>query len=605
MSEWLQRRAATVIGAAMIAAAFVAMLIWSWGTWPDVLVDFGREIYLPWQITEGRVLHRDLATFFGPLSPYLNAAFFAAFGVSLRTMALANAAIAAAVVWMLYLMLRQIGGRVSAVAGCLAFIAIFCFGQAVAIGNYNFICPYSHEMTHGLALSLATLLCLAMYLQRGEIAWVICAGLLWGLTFLTKPELFAALSAGVVAFWAAALWMRPPIGAKYVGSMLVFVIAGAVAVVAAFILLWTAMPAEVALKGVLGSWPHLSNAELFRMPFHEVAMGLDDVPGNFVLLLKWLCIWLAAIAVMAALAWAFKATDENRRLRSIAALVMVAAVAALFWLTRHSAEWFHVARPLPVAMLVALLWLAAVALRGRGRGIDVRLVMCLAFATFGLALLGKIILNVRMHHYGFVLAAPTTLVAIAALVDWIPQWLHRRQRSGNIFRAGALALIAAVAAIYLMRDHQLWQRKTHVVGTGADTFRSSLRGAAVQHAVDWLGKILRPSDTLAVIPEGVLINYLTRTPNPTPYWSFMPFEMTVFDEQACLDSLRASPPSFVVLVHRPIDEYSAALYGVERGRMLMQWVRENYRQVYLFADQPFQPDTEFGIAILQRAGNAP
>ena len=50
-------------------AVGAAMLAWTWGTWPDVLVDFGGELYVPWRLAEGDVLYRDVAYFTGPLSP--------------------------------------------------------------------------------------------------------------------------------------------------------------------------------------------------------------------------------------------------------------------------------------------------------------------------------------------------------------------------------------------------------------------------------------------------------------------------------------------------------------------------------------------------------
>jgi hypothetical protein len=49
----------------VIAAAFAGMLWWSWMKWADLLVDFGRELYTPWRITQGQVLYRDIAAF-GP-----------------------------------------------------------------------------------------------------------------------------------------------------------------------------------------------------------------------------------------------------------------------------------------------------------------------------------------------------------------------------------------------------------------------------------------------------------------------------------------------------------------------------------------------------------
>ena len=59
------------------------MLAWTWGRWPDVLVDFSRELYVPWRMTEGQVLYRDVAYFAGPFSPSLDALWFRLFGVGI------------------------------------------------------------------------------------------------------------------------------------------------------------------------------------------------------------------------------------------------------------------------------------------------------------------------------------------------------------------------------------------------------------------------------------------------------------------------------------------------------------------------------------------
>jgi hypothetical protein len=52
------------------------MLAWSWGRWPEVVLPFGRALYVPWQLAAGKVLYTDIAYFNAPLSPYLNALCF-------------------------------------------------------------------------------------------------------------------------------------------------------------------------------------------------------------------------------------------------------------------------------------------------------------------------------------------------------------------------------------------------------------------------------------------------------------------------------------------------------------------------------------------------
>src|SRR5262249_12545387 len=101
------------VAAVLLALLTLAMTWWTWGRWPDVLVDFGRELYVPWRLASGDVLYRDIAYFNGPLSAYANALLFALIGSSLRALALVNVALIGAVTALLYALLSRIGSRLS------------------------------------------------------------------------------------------------------------------------------------------------------------------------------------------------------------------------------------------------------------------------------------------------------------------------------------------------------------------------------------------------------------------------------------------------------------------------------------------------------------
>ena len=194
-------------GPILIALVALGMLIWTWGTWPDVLVDFGVERYIPWRLAEGEVLYRDISFHNGPLSQYFNAFCFRVFGSSLRTLVFCNLAILALLIALLYHAFCQIARRSAATAACVVFVLLFAFAQFAFIGNYNYICPYAHEITHGLLLSLAAVVA-AWYCPRNAaacgfattpaacgfatsaVSMTMLSGLLLGLAFLTKAEVF-------------------------------------------------------------------------------------------------------------------------------------------------------------------------------------------------------------------------------------------------------------------------------------------------------------------------------------------------------------------------------------------------------------------------------
>src|ERR1700719_2830974 len=92
---------------ACVASYYVAV---SWRRWSDPLIDFGRELYLPWRIAGGAVLFRDVDDIYGPLSQYVNAGLFALFGPGLMHLVVANLLVFAAIVTTLYLLLRRAWG---------------------------------------------------------------------------------------------------------------------------------------------------------------------------------------------------------------------------------------------------------------------------------------------------------------------------------------------------------------------------------------------------------------------------------------------------------------------------------------------------------------
>ena len=121
---WLTTGGTILLGHAVV---FVALACWSWRKWPDPLIDFGRELYVPWQITRGRVLYRDVASLLGPLS--LNAFWFQLFGPSLMTLVACNLTIFALCVAGIYRLIASATDRPTAAAASLSTLLLFGFSQ--------------------------------------------------------------------------------------------------------------------------------------------------------------------------------------------------------------------------------------------------------------------------------------------------------------------------------------------------------------------------------------------------------------------------------------------------------------------------------------------
>ena len=266
-------------GPVLIVAAAVGMAIWTWGTWPDVLVDFGHQRYIPWRLTEGEVLYRDIAFYNGPLSQYFNALMFRIFGASLRTLEFCNLTLLAALVALLYYAMRQVASRWATTAACLVFVLLFAFGQNVGIGNYNYVCPYSHEMTHGLLLSLLAVVA-AWPSHRHRLSLTVVSGLALGLAFLTKAEVFVGGAAATGTALVLGIWLERCRVQQALARLVCFLAAAIIPPAVAFACLASALPARQAWLGTMGSWVVAARGDLLELPFFRIGMGTDNTAAS-------------------------------------------------------------------------------------------------------------------------------------------------------------------------------------------------------------------------------------------------------------------------------------------------------------------------------------
>lgn len=179
-------------GPVLISLVFLALTALTWRKWADPLIDFGRELYVPWQLLAGKVLYRDIAYLNGPLSPYLNALWFKIFGVSLTTIIFANLTIIIGITSMIYVVIKKSCDSVTATLASIVFLCVFAFGHIAFVDNYNYVCPYSQELIHGIFLAFLVIILLGSAIRRPRVGYISLTGLCLGFIFLGKAEVFLA-----------------------------------------------------------------------------------------------------------------------------------------------------------------------------------------------------------------------------------------------------------------------------------------------------------------------------------------------------------------------------------------------------------------------------
>jgi len=584
------------VGPALIAATALAMLWWSWRAWPDVLVDFGRELYVPWRLAEGDVLYTEVAHFLGPFSPYLNSIWFRLFGTSLLTLAVCNIAIWIVILLVVYRLLRLFCDRFATTAACLVFVLLFSFGQYVQIGNYNYVCPYTSEAVHGLALCLISVLCLTLYLRNGKRLALALGGVFLGLSLLTRPEPpVACAAAHVVVLVGAALTGRRSTR-ETVWDFAIVGVAALVPLICAFVAMSCAMPVSQALRGTFAALYSTVASDVTTLKFFKSGMGLDDPARQTAKTLVW-CGAYAAFTTVFLIAARLGRRQSPAVRWSVMLLLSLVGVTII--VERLSpAQLPNVFRPLLMAVLIfggVAAW--HLFRKPRSNDGDDAMRLALPLIVFAAAMQGKMLLNQRIFHYGFTLAMPGTLLLVVSLTGWIPQALTKRGAFGAGFRVAACLMLGVIVIVHLRIVRNSFAAKTAIVGMGADAFRADARGALVNEALAEIERRVGTDKTLAVMPDAAMINFLARRRNPTPYSTYGPTEVSIYGEDIILASLESQPPDFILLVHKDTSEYGFRFFGTDYAAKIGKWIATHYKSVKPFGAPPFQ-DQRFGMLLL-------
>ena len=122
-----RRKARGWLLAAAGAAATAGLWIVSRGKWSDAIIDSGREWIVPDALSRGELLYRDVVYWFGPFTPYFQAAFFRAFGSGFGTLVLSGAVASCGTIAALFLAARRVTGRAEAAWAAALAVPVFVF----------------------------------------------------------------------------------------------------------------------------------------------------------------------------------------------------------------------------------------------------------------------------------------------------------------------------------------------------------------------------------------------------------------------------------------------------------------------------------------------
>jgi 4-amino-4-deoxy-L-arabinose transferase-like glycosyltransferase len=589
----------------VLIAAGLYMAAISWLKWPDLLIDFGAQVYTPWRLSEGQVLYKDIVDIYGPLSPYLHALLFKIFGPGINILIAFNLLVVTGLATLIYFLFKKLGNPLTGFLCAFTFLTIFAFGQYQGGGNYNFICAYVYSLPHGVALSFLALFLFLKFLERPQLKYLGFSGGVVGLVYWTKMEVFVALAfpllLGLLSSWFQRRLNRREAVREAVTALTAF----AIPILLFYAYFSTKIPLKEALLIIPSPFSFLNDVgSLKQFKLNQWIMGFDYPRSNLLKLFQYLFVLVAVMGFIVAIDSVLSGPLRHIKRLSLLALV---SLAGLLYLVSEQIPWLYLGRPLPLLAILITGYYSYRLFRAKQENQHSSNDLCMmVFSLFSTILLFKVILNTHVFHYGFALALPATLLMIHTLVFLIPGHFSALNKPGGFYKTATLSLILFFVYAHVRVEHQVYQFKTLPVSQGRDLLLDydpalENRGVVVNQTLDYLSRKLPPGIEVATIPSGIIINYLSRHPHSLPVLNFNPYNVALFGEQRYLESLQKASSPYILLVHTDVSVLVSGkrFFGKDYGQNTFSWITQNYTLEQQFGQVPFS-EKGFGIQILKR-----
>jgi len=561
----------------LLGAGLLAM---SWHKWMNMALDYGRELYIPWRITCGQVLYKDIASLFGPFPPYCNALLFKIFGASIMTLVFFNILVVLGITVMIYRFFNYTMDQRTALFTSCAFLVLFAFQQSNLgwdQGNFSYICPYSYSVTYAVFFSFLGLDRFLEHDRSGKDVWLAMVGGAIGLTALCRFEIFVCMCLAIIL---GLVIKRKPLKAW------ILVLAGfSVPIGIAYLYFLTQLPFAQVGGSIFGFNEHWW--EIFNQRYYLLTAGLDNPWANFKIMLATAACYGLVVIIFKFLCLGDELLEKKRK-QVLGTILVIGGMVGIVWVGSLilCLPYNRIFKGMAAIEIFMVGYLTFLLVRHqRDEPMFGRLFPLWVMAVWGFLMLAKVFLNAQTHSEGFVYALPGTLLLVALFQGFVPQYFERVHQKGHLVKTLATILLILIFMKGLSSTLLVYQARNLYIRSGGEImacgkgfkYRPSNEDIAI--FINNVDKIMTRNSTFVAFPQGAMLNFLTKRINPLPYTNFSTAETVKFGEPEMLRSLKQNRPDYIILAE-PVLPLNASHVHVIYPYLIRAWILTNYKIVW-------------------------
>lgn len=500
-------------------------LLFFCGHYQGILIDFGREVYYPQRILQGKILYKDLFNIYGPLAYQINAVLYKFFGAKLSTLYGAGVLCSLLTVSGIFLIAKKF------LSEFLSF-GIGLFSLAVGVTTsviFNFHFPYSWAVLYGLVAFLFSLYFLLNFCDDKNSTNLCISSFLAGICITCKYDfiLYGIIVLFLIIkeknFKALLSFLSVP----FISFGILFIQGLRFSDLANFLIVIKAMAKSKTLTYFY------QNSGIY---FHPKALVTD-----FLLFLKFVIPFSAILAGV----YLF-----NRNKIGSISLQIFGWVTFLWFFTEKYQIAFGF---LPLVLLIFALF--------SYKKFDFKLFILVLSA---LAAGAKVFWVLILQSYGNYYVSIILIAFLALLFTYLPKKLEKVVAIYVII-AGLFIFISNFSALSLPQYKITTERGTIYT-------QKSIAGSTNQ-----LINFLKNQNGNAVIfPEGMSVNFLSNTISDDYYNSLLPLYVETFTEEKIINHYRENLPEYVIFNNLNMKDYYFKYICEDYALDFCRFVKDNY-----------------------------
>jgi hypothetical protein len=148
------------------------------------LSDFGRELYIPSEIVNGKVLYKDLLNIFAPMSYYFNALFIRILGNSFNTFFLISAFLSVMILIPFYNIVKKYVNKEIV----LSSIILIFFTCIFYVSANHWLAPYSYAILYANVFILWAIFFVLKYIESNNRRYIYYSAFFYGISLSCKYD---------------------------------------------------------------------------------------------------------------------------------------------------------------------------------------------------------------------------------------------------------------------------------------------------------------------------------------------------------------------------------------------------------------------------------